>query len=260
METQKPEWRHSKLAEVGNILRHELPEMDYHYRTITMADGEFGKLYGDKGAGPEEPFLLIIPYLMEEQASVKYYVRPSKDGGKILYIDLDRAVIPRELAKYKAAAEGAKQHVTAAAEAVTTPVTQTPPTPPAVNKVTVPPQQPFPTQPPPPGVTGSGEKVEDDPWMGYGSRDAFFRAKDGHFERMERYKIARDVMLDKEYSFRYFLTEANGIVKETGKKLAPNELSDLAFTLAITLYNRYKALKYDANGQILPDGGAQAAE
>lgn len=277
MATTEKKFRQSKMSELGTITPHELmPE--YHFRSISFEDGSAGLFFGAKNGGEDEPVLVILDYLFEHGETVSYSARPNAQGtGTILFIDLDRAKVPAQLIKYKAAEE-AKKTATAAAipppaatpppasKPVEQPAKKTPPaggiTPPPSSEIpgekikpaTEPPfkeQPPMPTTPPPTGVKGDGAKQEDDPYKGYGSRDGYFRAKDGYFERMEQKKELRDLKNDKEFTFRYFLTLANDTVLQTGKNLQPSAAMETAWTLAETLYNRFQALKYDENGQII---------
>lgn len=285
----------SKLSEVGPVLQRE--GLDYHYRSVTMADGACGLYYGDEGEGPENPKLLVLDYLLKEQEPVQYVVRPNRENsGNIMWIILDKDAAAKMLEKYRKAETALKDPQVIpppppVTQAQTTAKSTTGPTgplpPPAVTKTSTiippppatgtplqspPPVDPmrtkkpamedvtFPKDPPPPNTVGGGGKKEDDPWLGYGSRDAMFRAKDGHFERLERNKIARDAKLDVEFRFDRFLKSAVDIVKETGKNLQPSDFANISWTLAIDMYNRFLALQFNENGQIVNDGPVEGEE
>ncbi len=276
---EEKKFRQSKMSELGAITPHELmPE--YHFRSISFDDGSAGLFYGSKNGGADEPILVILDYLLEHGETVGYSAKPNaQKTGTLLFLDLDRAKIPAQLIKYKAAEEAKK---TATAAAIPPPAAKVEPpaskvAPPAakveppksetpgekIKPPTEPPfkeQPPMPTTPPPVGFSGSGPRTEDDPYKGYGSRDAYFRAKDGYFERMEHKKELRDLKNDKEFTFRYFLSLANDTVLQTGKNLQPSAAMETAWTLAETLYNRFQALKYNENGQIVNVGPEEGGE
>lgn len=275
MSTEK-KFRHSKLTELGKIQKQD--GMDYHFRSSAMEDGTAGLVYGDKNAGPDDPYLLILDFLMEAGEVVKYYARAnSTSTGTLVFIELDRASLPALLKKYQAAQAGAAVHT--AAGVIPPPGAVTPPPapkaehpgviapPPAGQGSTIPGERikpatenPFPTQPPPENTKGGGKGPLDDPYYGYPNRNAMLDAKDNYFRWLEKYKMQRDVLTDREFSWRFYLELATKIVTETGKKLQPSDLADVAWPLAVTMYNRYQSLKFDQNGQILPDGSSEAEQ
>lgn len=293
------QFRHSQLAMLGKVLRKG--ELDYHYRSVAMADGSEGLFYGDEGDGPENPVLLILDYLMQQGETVQYYVRPNAKGdGNIMWINIDKKDAGNRLAKFQAnQANGTVVTPPPPTQQTETPGVITPPTqkvdPPPAQKVdppaakenpgvisppspqdtkkvetkvdppvtqTQPPKQevPFPTQPPPVQTKSGGRTPLDDPYYGYGSRNAMLDAKDNYFRWLEGYKMHRDEITDREFSFRYFFERALDIVKETGKNLQPSDLRKTAWTLAIEMYNEYRTFNYNENGQIVTDGSAESGQ
>lgn len=226
METGK-KFKNSQLAELGKVLPVE--GTTYHSRVVKMANGDEGNTYGSDRGGPEDPLLLILEKLMNAADSVAYTIKESKTPGKfIIMFNHSPKEAAAELAKDKA--DKAKPKNTS----------------PSANTGTEPPAQNFPAAPP--AERTKQTDPADDPFMGYGNRNALLDAKDHYFRWLEKYKMVRDEKADAEFSWRYYLSLAVEIVRESGKKLAPNEVADTAWTLALELYNRYQKMDKTADG------------
>lgn len=290
-------------------------DASYHYRDIEFADGVSGQVYGDKDAGPEDPYLLLLDYLMEAGELVSYIARPKKSGdGTLVWINIDKKIAAQRLQMYrdaaKTAATGAEPPYVAPPEPVVVPASTIPPPaakkapeavepdfpaapkkvpmpppasaavvapPPAVvtppqATVTPPPAAPAaateepPVRPGPPPTTPPGEKfnqkahpAEDDPFFGYGNRNLMLDAKDHYFRALEKYKMQRDISMDREFSFRAFLEAAVSIVKDNAKKLPPGEAADVAWDLAINFYNRYQDFRFKDGKIERPEEAGQPA-
>lgn len=277
-------FKNAYLAELGKITLAE--GTLFHFRDVIMSDGTQARYYGTSGGGPEDPLLVYLDILQQENAPIAYRVRENhQKDGLIIWFNLNPELVAQEVAKVRQQKRGPAVQppgTTTAPKVPPPPVTPPPPpvtpppppppvTPPPATK-TAPPVVPppgtttankttppattksqgddFPSTPPPAKTYGAGDADNYDPWLGYGSRDAMFRAKDQHFLNLERHKIARDFRVDQEFTFRFFFSEARQIVLETGKKLAPNDLADLSFQMAIDLTNRFVALKKNTDGSI----------
>ncbi len=216
------EWFTSQITALGDVTLLGSAPSIFPIRKITMADGKEGDIFGEQGKGLDDPTLLVLEDLMKAKDKIKYKIRRNRsDSGNIIFISIDPAAAATAVAQRGATPKPPKES-------------------PFQEKVNQPknPADDFPTTPPANQKTGQ-VKSDDDPWLGYGSRDAMFRAKDGHFERMERYKMTRDARNDREIKFQFYLRLAVDICKEFGKGLDPTTIPDVAWPIAVNMMNRY---------------------